>query len=54
MACSYGNFFLVTEWCVGLLRLVPERDKKMAIDDNRLSDGLSESWHPPESALPIS
>jgi len=54
MACAYGNFFLITEWRVDLLRLAPETKKKIAIDDNRLSAGLSESWHPPESALPIS
>jgi len=48
MACAYGNFYMAEKGGIGFLSITPEKKKKMAINDNRLSTNLSESWHPPE------
>jgi hypothetical protein len=54
MACAYGNFYLLEKNGFTFFDVVPEKEKKVAINDNRLSTGLSESWHPPEWPLPVS
>jgi hypothetical protein len=48
MACAYGNYFVTTEGRLDLPLVVVEKEKKMLLNDNRLSAGLSENWHPPE------
>ena len=48
MACAYGNFFVMVEGRMDLSPGAPEKERKMLLNDNRLSAGLSESWHPPE------
>jgi hypothetical protein len=53
MACAFGNFYLVEKSGFDFSGIAPEKEKKIAIDDNRLSKGLSESWHPPERLSPI-
>jgi hypothetical protein len=50
MACAFGNFYLLERNGFDFSGIAPEKEKKMAIDDNRLSKGLSENWHPPEFA----
>jgi len=47
MACAYGNFYLLQNSGIDILPVTPEQEKRIAIDDNRLSTNLSESWHPP-------
>jgi hypothetical protein len=54
MACAFGNFYLVEESGFDLFTIAPEKDKQFAVNDNRLSTNLSESWHPPEHRLPLS
>lgn len=54
MACAYGNFYLLEKSGFNFLTIVPEIEKKAAINDNRLSTRLSDCWHPPEFALLIS
>ena len=55
MACANCNFYLVEKGGFTFLSIVPEQEKKVAVNDNRLSTWLSESWHPPEGeALYIS
>jgi hypothetical protein len=48
MACAYGNFYLVETTGVAFVLAVQQKDKKIPINDNRLSSSLSDSWHPPE------
>jgi hypothetical protein len=48
MACAYGNFYLLEKAGVEFLPAAQQTDKKILINDNRLSSSLSDSWHPPE------
>jgi hypothetical protein len=54
MVCAYGNFYLAEKNGFTFLSIVPEKEKKGMVNDNRLSTKLSESFHPPESGLLIS
>jgi hypothetical protein len=54
MACAYGNFYLPAKGGLIFFMIAPEKEKKIALNDNRLSSSLSESWHPPERILPVS
>lgn len=50
MACTYCNFYLAEKYGFTFLFIAPEKEKKIAFNDNRLSASFSESWHPPEGA----
>ncbi len=48
MACAFGNFYLLEKGGVEFVLAALRTDKKILINDNRLSSSLSDSWHPPE------
>ena len=50
MACSMGNFFLVERIIASPFFSYAAKQKIIAVNDNRLSDKISECWHPPETA----
>jgi len=54
LACSYCNFYLLYNSDFIFIAIAPLNIKKIPVDDNRLSAGLSESWHPPQAILSLS
>lgn len=53
LACASGNLYLLEKGGFTFQAIVCLKDNKVTFNDNRLSTGLSESWHPPEFDLPF-
>ena len=51
MACVYGNFYALEKTGLTFSNLVTNSIKSIIVDDNRLSDNISECWHPPRKLL---
>jgi len=47
MACASGNFYLVEKTGLSFTNLPVNKNRIILVNDNRLSDNLSECWHPP-------
>lgn len=48
MSCPTGNFYFFNPFNLILADLQVSKEKKALINDNRISESLSECWHPPE------
>jgi hypothetical protein len=48
MACAYGNFFLINKNSFAFNLPQMKKSKMVTINDNRLSNKLSDCWHPPQ------
>jgi hypothetical protein len=47
MACASGNFYLMEKTSLTFTNLPINKKKNILINDNRLSDNLSNCWRPP-------
>jgi len=55
MACAYGNFYLAEKTVFEFTALLINAGRLAPVNDNRLSETLSDCWHPPRSqALQLS
>jgi hypothetical protein len=49
MACAYGNFFLLAKNAIEFNSMPAKGNRLAALDDKRLSDRVSDCWHPPKT-----
>ena len=48
MSCPTGNFYLFNHSYLSIAPFMLSKQKTALINDNRISKGLAECWHPPE------
>ena len=48
MACAYGNFYLLEKSGFTFTKLLIDKTRIIPANDNRLSDNISDCWHPPQ------
>lgn len=48
MSCPSGNFYLSNPVNISFVNFLVPEIKKTPVNDNRISEYLSEWWHPPE------
>lgn len=48
MSCPIGNFYLNNHTTYFVIAFSVLKEKQLLVDDNRISAGLAECWHPPE------
>ncbi len=48
MACPYGNFYLSEKTNFDFTNLPIDKIYIIPVNDNRLSENLTQCWHPPQ------
>ena len=51
MSCIYGNYFLSSHTSIYVLPFLISIEKLSPANDNRIINGLSDCWHPPELVI---
>ncbi|SRR5258706_13734890 len=48
MGCPSGNFYVHNYTCISMISWIIPKQKTALVNDNRISNQLTECWHPPE------